>query len=130
MSENKLESSQLPEAYDLQAPDGSEIRLLKEVEGGSMVHCVLRPRDTSMAVRHRTVEEIWHFLSGVGEVWRKLSNIEMVDDVTAGTSLTIPLGAHFQFRNTGDVPLVFVIATMPPWPGNDEAIQVADNWPR
>ena len=130
MSEDRHRSSQLPEAYDALAPDGSEIRLLKDVEGGSLVHCVLRPGHTSMAVRHRTVEEIWHFLSGIGEFWRKLNDIEIVDVVAAGTSLTIPLGAHFQFRNTGKVPLVLIIATMPPWPGNEEAIRVADYWPR
>ena len=130
MRENRHLCSELPEAYDILAPDGSEIRLLKDVESGSMVHCVLPPGHTSIAVRHQTVEEIWHFLSGIGEVWRKLSDAEIVDKVTAGTSLTIPLGAHFQFRNTGEVPLAFIIATMPPWPGNGEAILVADYWPR
>ena len=100
MSEDRHRSSELPEAYDLLAPDGSEIRLLKAVEGGSMVHCVLRTGHTSMAVRHRTVEEIWHFISGVGEVWRRMSDIEIVDVVTAGTSLTIPLARIFSFATS------------------------------
>jgi mannose-6-phosphate isomerase-like protein (cupin superfamily) len=48
--------------------------------------------------------------------------------VNAGVSLTIPVGTHFQFRNTGAVPLRFVIATMPQWPGSDEAVRVEDHW--
>ena len=43
--------------------------------------------------------------------------------------MTIPLGTHFQFRNLGRVPMAFVIVTMPPWPGEDEAYRVPDFWP-
>ncbi len=49
--------------------------------------------------------------------------------VAEGTALTIPTGAKFQFRNTGTAPLCFVIATMPPWPGETEAVRVTDYWP-
>lgn len=31
-------------------------------------------------------------------------------------------------RNTGDKPLKFVITTMPPWPGKDEAFFVEGKW--
>ena len=48
--------------------------------------------------------------------------------MSPGVSLTIPLGAHFQFRNTGEAPLRFVIVTMPPWPGEDEAYGVEGHW--
>ncbi len=34
-----------------------------------------------------------------------------------------------QFRNTGDEDLCFVIVTMPPWPGAEEARRVTDHWP-
>jgi hypothetical protein len=47
-----------------------------------------------------------------------------VADVVPGVSLTIPVETQFQFRNTGQEPLRFVIATMPPWPGADEAVPV------
>jgi len=43
--------------------------------------------------------------------------------------LTIPLGVHFQFRNLDAAPFYFVITTMPPWPGADEAIRVPNYWP-
>jgi hypothetical protein len=43
-------------------------------------------------------------------------------------SLNIPLGTRFQFRNTGAEPLCFIIATLPPWPGEDEAITQVGHW--
>mgnify|MGYP002147177471 CR=1 FL=1 len=53
---------------------------------------------------------------------------EQVVPLLPGTAHTIPLGAHFQFRNPGAEPLAFVIVTMPPWPGMDEAVRVTDHW--
>ncbi|MYC06996.1 MAG: cupin domain-containing protein [Chloroflexi bacterium] len=110
------------------APDGSEIRELVAVSGGSMVHCTLPSGATSAAVRHRTVEEVWYFLQGRGQVWRKSESAESVVDVQPGTSLNITVGTHFQFRNTRDEPLQFIIVTIPPWPGEDEAVRVEDYW--
>jgi len=120
--------NQLPQDYNELAPDGSEIRLLLGLKGGGLCHCTLPPGKTSKAVKHRTVEEIWYFLSGKGEVWRKDNEKEEVVEVIPGTCIDIPLGTHFQFRNTGDKPLCFIISTMPPWPGNDEAIKVKGKW--
>jgi mannose-6-phosphate isomerase-like protein (cupin superfamily) len=53
---------------------------------------------------------------------------ETVEAVHAGICVTIPPRTHFQFRNTGKVPLIFIIATMPPWPGSHEAERVPDYW--
>ena len=116
--------------YDALAPDGSRIRLLPALAGGSMVHCSLPPDQVSSPVRHRTVEEIWYFLRGNGELWRKPaeSAAGTVVDVGPGTAVDIPLGTHFQFRNTGAGPLEMVIVTMPPWPGEDEAVPVPGFW--
>ncbi len=111
------------------APDGSEIRLLLETSRGGLSHCTLPPGAVSRAVRHATVEEIWYFLGGAGEVWRKLKDWEEVAPVGPGVSISLPTGVHFQFRNTGRDPLIFAIATMPPWPGMDEAVRVAGHWP-
>lgn len=124
-----FETTQLGEKVDAIAPDGSEIRLLGARDGGSFAHCTLPPGATSLAVRHRTVEEIWYILSGAGEVWRSFDVREEVTPVGPGTAITIPLGTHFQFRTVGDAPLRFVLTTMPPWPGADEAIRVKDHWP-
>ena len=114
--------------YDVLAPDGSEIRLLGAVRGGSVVHCTLPPGRTSLAVRHRSVEEVWYILGGRGQVWRRRGARQAVVDVEAGVALTIPLGVHFQFRTVGPEPLRFVIVTIPPWPSAEEAVRVKDHW--
>ncbi len=118
----------LPAHADTLAPDGSQIRLLLTLPGGSAVHCTLPPGGVSLAVTHRTIEEIWYFLSGHGQVWRKAGDDEETVDVASGICLTIPLGTHFQFRNDGAEPLCFLITTMPPWPGPEEAMRVAEHW--
>ena len=122
----RYESNRVSDSYDVLAPDGSEIRLLHSLAGASVVHCTLPVGAVTAPVRHRTVEEVWYFLAGAGQVWRKQGEREQVLDVTPGHSLTIPLGTDFQFRNTGDVPLEFIIVTAPPWPGEDEAVLVED----
>jgi mannose-6-phosphate isomerase-like protein (cupin superfamily) len=118
----------LPDKYNYLAPDGSEIRLLLEVNGGGLAHCKLPQGGISKAVAHHTVEEIWYFISGRGEVWRKLADQQEIVKVRRGTSITIPKGTSFQFRNIGIEPLCFVIATIPRWPGPQEAITVQGNW--
>ena len=115
-------SSQLPESPDAIAPDGSEIRLLHSLDAVSVAHCRLPAGAVTKPVRHRTVEEVWYILSGEGEVWRRRGDEEEVLPLAPGISLTIPLGADFQFRAIGAAPLEFIIATSPPWPGEDEAI--------
>jgi len=122
-------SRQLPDRHDVTAPDGSEIRLLPAVEAGSMVHCTLPPGATSLAIRHRTVSELWYVLGGAGEIWRRRDGHSETVAATPGLALSIPLGTEFQFRNTGPTPFEILIVTTPPWPGEDEAIRVADHWP-
>ncbi|MCY3637612.1 MAG: cupin domain-containing protein, partial [Chloroflexi bacterium] len=102
-----MDTIPLPSELTVLAPDGSEIRELVAVSGGSMVHCTLPSGATSAAVRHRTVEEVWYFLQGQGQVWRKSESAESVVDVQPGTSLNITVGTHCQFRNTRDEPLQF-----------------------
>jgi mannose-6-phosphate isomerase-like protein (cupin superfamily) len=122
-------TKQLGEAYDVLAPDMSEIRLLVGTIRGSLAHGTLPPGRVSLAIAHRTVEEVWYVTAGRGQVWRKRDGHEAVVDVAPGTALTIPTGAHFQFRATGSEPLCFVMCTMPPWPGEQEAVRVPDHWP-
>jgi mannose-6-phosphate isomerase-like protein (cupin superfamily) len=123
-----LEAALLPAQPNYSAPDGSEIRLLSNARGGGLCHCTLPPGVTSRAVVHRSVEEIWYFLEGRGQVWRKFMDAESEMDVAPGISLSIPAGTHFQFRNIGREPLRLIIATMPPWPGAEEAISVEGIW--
>lgn len=118
----------LPERADVLAPDGSEVRVLLGLRGGGMAHFRLAPGETSRAVMHRTVEEIWFVLSGRGEMWRAHGEGEEIVAVEAETCLTIPLGTRFQFRSFGPEPLAAVAVTMPPWPGEDEAVLVDGRW--
>ncbi len=123
-----FESRNLPEAFDLRAPDGSEIRLLPVLAGGSMVHCRLPPGGVTKPVAHRSVEELWYVLAGRGELWRAQEDREEVVPLLPHSAHTIPLGARFQFRNVGDGPLDILIVTMPPWPGEEEAVAVEGPW--
>jgi mannose-6-phosphate isomerase-like protein (cupin superfamily) len=122
-------TKKLPASRDVVAPDGADVRILLGLAGGGMAHFELAPGETSTAVAHRTVEEIWYFLAGRGEMWRKQGEREEVSPLEPGMCLTIPLGTHFQFRALGDVPLSAVAATMPPWPGEGEANEVPGHWP-
>jgi mannose-6-phosphate isomerase-like protein (cupin superfamily) len=93
-----------------------------------MAHFALPPGYTSIAVTHRTVEEIWFVLSGRGEMWRKQNGNEEIVPLEAGICLTIPLGTHFQFRSLGHEPLAVLGVTVPPWPGEGEAVVVQGKW--
>jgi mannose-6-phosphate isomerase-like protein (cupin superfamily) len=123
-----FETTRIPVAPQFSAPDGTDVRLLLNLEGGSFAHFELAPGKTSIAVAHRKVEETWFFLSGRGEMWRKQAEREEIVPVDPGVCLTIPVGTHFQFRSFGYEPLAMVVMTMPPWPGDDEAYRVEGNW--
>jgi mannose-6-phosphate isomerase-like protein (cupin superfamily) len=61
-------------------------------------------------------------------MWRQLGKQEEVVPVECGVAVTIPVGTHFQFRSFGYEPLSAIGITMPPWPGEEEAYQVAGKW--
>jgi mannose-6-phosphate isomerase-like protein (cupin superfamily) len=119
-------TTRIPAARTAVAPDGSDVRV--SLRGGGMAHFELAPGRTSTAVTHRSVEEIWLFIAGRGEMWRKQGVREEIVPVEAGVCLTIPLGTHFQFRAFGSEPLTAVGVTMPPWPGEGEARVVPGKW--
>jgi mannose-6-phosphate isomerase-like protein (cupin superfamily) len=123
-----FDTKRMPAACDDVAPDGFDVRILLGLEGGGMAHFQLGPGQTSTAVAHRTIEEIWFFLTGRGEMWRKQDGREEIVAVQSGVCLTIPLGTCFQFRSVGDQPLAAIGVTMPPWPGAGEAIVVEGRW--
>lgn len=124
----RFETKHLPMERAVIAPDGSDVRLLLGLVGGGMAHFELGPNEISKAVTHRTIEEIWFFLSGRGQMWRRQSDLEAIVDVYPGVCLTIPLGTHFQFRSFGYAPLAALGVTMPPWPGDGEAVIVTGKW--
>ena len=124
-----FETKSFPTAPDAVAPDGSNVRVLLRLDGGSMAHFELPAGQTSRPVAHRTVEEIWLFLSGRGEMWRSQDGQpDTIVAVEPGVAVSIPVGTRFQFRSFGDAPLGAVGVTMPPWPGDDEAVPVQGRW--
>lgn len=111
------------------APDGMAIRIFPgPPEKGGIAHFELAPGAISSAVTHKTVGEIWYFLTGRGHMWRRQGAREEVVDVYPGVAVTIPVGTHFQVRALGHEPLAALGVTMPPWPGPHEAIQVDGPW--
>jgi mannose-6-phosphate isomerase-like protein (cupin superfamily) len=101
-----------------------------EFNSGGLAHCRLHANRTGSAVRHQTVQEIWYRLSGQGEIWRKSESESEVTRLEPGICVSIPVGTSFQFRNIGNEPLELMIATMPRWPGQQEAVAVQGLWIR
>lgn len=125
---NSFATLPLPEKPTVTAPDGSDVRVLLRLAGGSMAHFELGPGRCSTAVKHKTVEELWYVISGQAEMWRSQDGREEVVLLNAGISLSIPLGTSFQFKTVGTLPFAAVGVTMPPWPKHDEAVPVAGPW--
>jgi mannose-6-phosphate isomerase-like protein (cupin superfamily) len=123
-----FETRRAAETADAIAPDGSEVRLLCGLTRGGTALFTLPPDGIAAAVAHRTVEELWYVIAGHGRIWRKAAGHEEITALDAGVSLSIPTGTHFQFRCDGTEPLVILGATMPPWPGADEAYPVPGRW--
>jgi len=94
-----------------------------------MAHFTLPAGKISIAVAHRSVEEVWCFTSGQGQIWRKKNSAEDIVEIRPGLSISIDVGTHFQFRNDGTEPLTAIGTTMPPWPGMNEAYTVEGKWP-
>jgi mannose-6-phosphate isomerase-like protein (cupin superfamily) len=153
VSHQPFETKLLPTTKDAVALDGSDVRVLLAGTRGSLAHFELPAGETSVAVRHQTVEEIWYFLQGRGEMWRRLDGHEQTVEVCAGVCITIPVGTAFQFRARGEESrgedadgadsggedaggedaggaeqLAAIGATMPPWPGPGEAVIVDGPW--
>jgi mannose-6-phosphate isomerase-like protein (cupin superfamily) len=124
-------TSRLPDEPDATAPDGSDVRILLALAGGGVAHFELAAGESSVPVHHRTVEEIWYFVGGEGLMWRSAltDGADEPVEVRAGVCITIPLGTHFQLRANGKEPLRAVGITMPPWPGDGEAIRSRGYWP-
>jgi mannose-6-phosphate isomerase-like protein (cupin superfamily) len=113
---------------DAIAPDGSEITLLvTSAERGSLVEVRQPAGQTSRPVRHRTVEEIWHFAAGTGRVWLLPPNGRAtITAVGPGSTVVIPTGWGFQFQAGEAEDLRFLCWTSPPWPGEEEAVPLAE----
>ncbi len=121
-------SVSLPTEVDVIAPDGSEVRILVTSERGSMAHFQLAPGETSIAVRHASVEELWFVVQGCGDMWLG-GEVATVVALERGVSVLLSAGTPFQFRSFGPEPLAAVAVTMPPWPTDrHEALPADGPW--
>lgn len=107
------------------APDGSALRPLLGVAGGTMAHFELAAGKTSRAVAHRTVDELWFVVSGSGELWLQQGSREEVIVLKPGVCAALPRGTRFQFRASETGAVAIVAVTIPRWPGDSEA-ELAD----
>jgi mannose-6-phosphate isomerase-like protein (cupin superfamily) len=115
-----MKTTMLPEHPDAKSPAGAEIRFLMDGKTGNMIHSTVPPHQVNKATVHATVSEFWYVLEGKGE--------SCITILVPGTSIDIPAGTAFQYRNVSDADLKFICIAMPPWPGDSEAAYVKGKW--
>lgn len=118
----------LPARPDAKSPAGADIRTLMDSALGGMIHSTVPPHQINRATVHATVSEFWYVLEGHGEIWRDDGTESSTAVLVAGTSIDIPVGTAFQYRNVSDVDLKFICISMPRWPGASEATFVKGIW--
>jgi len=100
--------------------------LLVHGDAGGLAHFQLSAGEMSRPVQHRSVEELWYFVGGHGEMCIGTE----VTEVAAGLAVRIPPRTRFQFLSRGPEPLAAVAVTMPKWPAEGDAIDAAPHWVR
>ena len=123
-----MKTTMLPEHPEGKSPAGADIRFLMANEAGTMIHSTVPAQQINRATVHATVSEFWFVLEGRGEIWRDDGDESCVTELVPGTSVDLPVGTAFQYRNAGDADLRFICVTMPPWPGASEATFVEGAW--
>jgi mannose-6-phosphate isomerase-like protein (cupin superfamily) len=125
----KFQTRQAAAIPEVIARDGSEARLRCAGPRASMALFTLTPGAVARAVVHRTVEELWYVTAGTGRICRRQrQGSEEIVALQPRASISLPTGISFQFRCDGAEPLVVVGATMPSWPGAEEAVPVPGIW--
>lgn len=126
--EDNMKTTKLPELTDAKSPAGADIRYLMDGDTGNMIHSTVPAGQINKATVHATVSEFWYVLEGQGEIWRDDGSESYVTELVPGTSIDIPVGTAFQYRNVSDVDLKFICVSMPRWPGDSEATFVKGIW--
>lgn len=119
---------EFPDQRTAIAPDGSDVRVLLGTEHGGLAHFQFPSGAISPVVRHRTVSEVWYFLTGTGHMWLSTGPKEGYP-VRPGVCVRIAVGTSFQISADTGGPVAAVGATMPPWPGEGEAVVTLDGGP-
>lgn len=123
-----MKTTILPTKPDKKSPAGADVRLIMDGTTGGMIHSTVPPHQINRATVHATVSQFWYVLEGHGEIWRDNGSESSITTLVAGTSIDIPVGTAFQYRNVSNKDLKFICITMPPWPGKSEATFVDGNW--
>ncbi len=123
-----MKTTVLPQRPDAKSPAGADIRFIMDGERGNMIHSTVPPYQVNKATVHATVCEFWYVLEGQGEIWREDGAESCVTALVPGTSIDIPAGTKFQYRNVSDSELKFICIAMPPWPGESEATFIEGKW--
>ena len=123
-----MQTITLPTQPEAKSPAGADIRFLVGGETGNMIHSTVPPHQINIATVHATVSEFWYILEGHGEIWRDGGVESGITVLVPGTSIDIPVGTAFQYRNVSDADLKFICISMPPWPGDSEATYVKGVW--
>jgi mannose-6-phosphate isomerase-like protein (cupin superfamily) len=123
-----MKTTILPEHPDAKSPAGADICFLMDSALGNMIHSTVPPYQINKATIHATVSEFWYILEGHGEIWRDDGVDSGVTDLVPGTSIDIPVGTKFQYRNVSDKALKLICIAMPPWPGDSEATYIKGIW--
>ena len=123
-----MKTTQFPDKPDAKSPAGADIRFLMDGELGNMIHSTVPPHQINRATVHATVSEFWFVLEGHGEIWRDDGENSYTTELVPGTSIDIPQGTAFQYRNIAGQDLKFICIAMPPWPGDSEASFVDGIW--
>ena len=118
----------VPDEFDAKSPAGAEIRFLMDGKTGNIIHSTVPRHQVNKATVHATLSEFWYVLEGHGEIWRDDGKERNITVLVPGTSIDIPVGTAFQYRNVSSVQLKFICITMPPWPGESEATFVNGIW--
>ena len=123
-----MKTTMLPDEPDAKSPAGADIRYLMDGETGGMIHSTVPAHQINRATVHATVSEFWYVLEGQGEIWRDDGKESSITVLVPGTSIDIPVGTAFQYRNVSDTDLKFICITMTPWTGASEATYVTGIW--
>ena len=123
-----MKTTLLPEQPNAKSPAGADIRYIMDGKTGNMIHSTVPAHQVNQATVHATVSEFWYILEGQGEIWRDDGVESCITALVPGTSIDIPVGTAFQYRNVADSDLKFICIAMPPWPGEAEARYVTGIW--
>src|SRR5258708_12959987 len=101
---DRFDTMRLPGVPDVAAPDGSDVRVLLQLDRGGMAHFELGAGRTSVAVAHHSVDEIWYILRGHGEMWRRQGDRREAGLLGPRTRVSIPPRARLPVRAPAPPP--------------------------